>query len=161
MDINAHSEYLYKTYYRRFGDLKTARREAGLPEGKEAKQPKQISAKDLLEELQELAEDLGHPPTKAEIDELSTYSKSTYYNRFDSFESAYRKAGLPPPDTQSPTSDNPSRLDLLTELLGINQDLDRPVTPEDVEKLSRYSVGQYEDEFGSIRAALEDAGVAE
>lgn len=160
-DIDDHCEYHHATYYRRFGDLETARKEAGLPEKKEIDHPNRISTEDLLEELQELAEDLGHPPTTAEIDELASYSTSTYYDRFENFESAYRKAGLSPPHKGLPTSEDPSHMDLLTELLRMKQDLDRPITLEDIKKISRYSVDQYEHEFDSVRTALEDAAAAE
>lgn len=55
---------------------------------------------DLLEELQNIAEELGHPPKTTDIDEHGKYGLSSYYKYYSNWQSALKDAGL----TNSQTS---------------------------------------------------------
>lgn len=56
----------------------------------------QHSHDELLEDLNRVANQLGHPPTKSEVDEHGSHSNSTYRRRFPTFSTALAKAGLTP-----------------------------------------------------------------
>lgn len=55
-----------------------------------------ISTSELRSALQALADDLGHPPVTATMDEDGAYSYQTYLTRFGSWQAALRDAGLDP-----------------------------------------------------------------
>lgn len=159
-DIDDYSPYHHATYNRRFGSLTEARERAGLQRRKDPDHPVRIDAEQLREAIRELADGIGRPPTREELEELGRYSMSTYYDRFESLAEAYRLAGVAPPISLTEAPADPDRLDFLTELLEVQQTLGRVPTREDVEATSVYSSGQYAEEFGSVEAAIDavDAG---
>ncbi|WP_227376456.1 homing endonuclease associated repeat-containing protein [Haladaptatus halobius] len=53
-----------------------------------------LSAKELLAELLEFAEELGTTPTRAQMDEREPYSSTPYYTEFGSGNTALEAAGL-------------------------------------------------------------------
>lgn len=50
----------------------------------------------LLEELRRVAEELGEPPTVAQMDKYGEYSVATYRNHFGRWNLALREAGFEP-----------------------------------------------------------------
>ena len=55
-----------------------------------------IPAADLIAELQRLADELGHPPGVAELNELGNYAHMTYVRRFGTWNAAVEAAGFEP-----------------------------------------------------------------
>lgn len=105
--------------------------------------------------LRRLAEELGRPPTGNEVDALSEYSKTTYYNRSGSYAAALEAAGLGDADRRTgriPTDD------LLDELHRVGEQVDRAPTASQMNAHGEYSVETYRNRFGSWRNALETAG---
>jgi hypothetical protein len=82
------------TYRRRFGSWRQALREAGLELGQRWKR---YDRAELLDILRELAEELGHTPSTAELWEREDLpAPTTYKYRFGRWTVALREAGLPP-----------------------------------------------------------------
>lgn len=75
--------------------------------------PSRIPAKKLIAEIQSIADQLGRPPSLREIDELSSYSRSTYQDRFGSWNDAVEEAGLEPRHSSTATIED---RELLEEL---------------------------------------------
>jgi len=116
--------------------------------------PSRIPAEKLIEELQSIADQLGRPPSLREIDELSSYSRSTYQDRFGSWNDAVEEAGLEP--RHSSTANIEDR-ELLEELDRLAENLDRTPRQRDMEQHGKYSVTTYQNRFGSWNDALRKA----
>lgn len=151
-DMTNRGGYGSATYTNRFGSWSAALEAAGLEPHSDRKYR---STKDLLTELQQLAEELGHPPTSREMDEEGAYSRVVYRNRFNSWNDALVAAGL----DQRTQGTKISRVDLLEELRRLADELERPPKTNDMEENGKYSQGVYYRRFGSWEEALEAAGI--
>lgn len=116
--------------------------------------PSRIPAEKLIAELQSIADQLGRPPSLREIDELSSYSRSTYQDRFGSWNDAVEEAGLEP--RHSSTANIEDR-ELLEELDRLAENLNRTPRQRDMEQHGKYSVTTYQNRFGSWNDALRKA----
>ncbi len=116
--------------------------------------PNRIPAEKLIKELQSIADQLGRPPSLREIDELSSYSRTTYQDRFESWNNAVEEAGLEP--EHSSTANIEDR-ELLEELNRLAENLDRTPRQRDMEQQGKYSVTTYQNRFGSWNEALRKA----
>lgn len=90
--MRENGRYSPRTYSQRYGTWNEAIEELGF----ELTQRKKIPKQELLDDLAELAEELGDPPTGREVDEHTTHSPATYRNRFGSWDDVLRAAGLMP-----------------------------------------------------------------
>lgn len=108
----------------------------------------------LLTELQELASELGHPPTLQDVREYSDIAATTYYNRFGSWKDAVEAAGFEPrdPDSRVPISD------LLTELTHVAETHGIPPAATDMDENGEYWASTYRRRFGSWNNAVAAAG---
>jgi hypothetical protein len=80
-----------ETYASRFGSWKAALAEVGL----EPRTSRRYESEALLQRLRELAEELGHTPTIAELQARKDLpSPYTYRDRFGRWNEALRQAGL-------------------------------------------------------------------
>lgn len=113
----------------------------------------EIPNEQLLTELQRLAEKLDRTPTIKLMNRKGKYSSRTYYNTFDSWNEALKKAGLTP-NVTSP--DNP---ELLTELQRLADDLDETPRRRDMDELGKYSSNIYNTRFDSWNEAIEHVGL--
>lgn len=88
-DMTEHGEYGTNTYKRRFGSWTAALNEIG-------EEPKQRPYTDdeLIQDLQNLADELNKTPTAQDLSEYSSHSHSVYQNRFGSWNKALDEAGL-------------------------------------------------------------------
>jgi len=91
-EVRARGKYGATTYINHFGSWNNALRAAGFEPRYKSKQP--LSEEELLDDLRELADDLGHPPTKREILDYGEHSPTTYLRRFGGLEEARSKADL-------------------------------------------------------------------
>lgn len=109
---------------------------------------------ELLTELRELADTLGHVPTLQEYRNEGSHSATTYYNRFGSWRDALDAAGLTPhdPDTKIPKSD------LLAEIHRLADQLGTIPTAREMDTQGEYWTSTYRNAFGSWGNALEAAG---
>lgn len=83
--------YSINAYKRAFGSWNEAVAAAGF-EPRQGSNP--IPQKDLLNDLQQLADDLGRTPTQAEVREQGEYSVGAYYTHFGSLNTAKEKLEL-------------------------------------------------------------------
>lgn len=114
-----------------------------------------ISDEDLLDELQRLADELGHPPTTAEMDEHGKYSQVTYVHRFDGWNNALETAGL------ESRGEGPEikRDVLLDDLRRVAETIDGYMTMNEYGEHGRFDPDTYRRRFGSWLDALEEAGL--
>lgn len=105
LDMNEHGPHSVDTYKTRFGSWIDALEAAGLepdPEQTDTGRSGPISRVELLAELRRLADEVGEPPTLTDLERDGQYSKSPYYNRFDSWADALEAAGLARDETPKP-----------------------------------------------------------
>lgn len=109
---------------------------------------------DLLTELHELADELGHPPTLQDIREYSDIAATTYYNRFGSWQDALEAAGFEPrdPDSRVPKDD------LLAELTRVAETHGAPPSAPDMDEHGEHWASTYRRRFDSWNAAVAAAG---
>lgn len=143
-------EFTLVRYYEEFDSWPAALEAAGLDS---SRSQQEIPKAKLLNELRRLADEYSEPPTKRQLQKHGKYSKSTYTNRFGSFNSAIKAAGFEPRD---PTTAIPEK-DLLTELHHLAKKLDRAPTTGDMIEHGKYDEKTYRRRFGSWRKALETA----
>jgi len=87
LDLKDHGKYSATTYQDRFGSWTNALKEAML-------ETAGVSDRELLSELQRLADDLGRPPRPTDMSEHGNHGTVTYYRRFDDWNAALKQAGL-------------------------------------------------------------------
>lgn len=78
-------------YRARFGGWNNALTKAGITPSRQ----RELSDRELLDEITRLAERYGEPPTTTLMSEEGKYSMSVYYDHFDSWNDALRAAGNP------------------------------------------------------------------
>lgn len=144
------AEYSVSTYEREFGTWN----EALAAVGYEVNQHKTVSNEDLIRNLQELASDLGSPPTVVENRRHGEYSLNAYQNNFGSWNEALSVAGL----ERNSKHDIP-RNDLLQEIHRLKDDLGHPPILAELKSHGQYSHIPYVNKFGSWSNALQEAGL--
>jgi len=95
-EMNKHGPHTSKTYKDRFDTWNNALKQAGLEPNREAPtaRSERERKQQLLEDLVELAEDLGRVPTQKEIREHTTHSHTTYYNHWGGIKEALEASEL-------------------------------------------------------------------
>lgn len=114
----------------------------------------QYSNEELLDELHDLTDELGHPPSLAEFRELGEYSASTYYSRFGSWNKAIEAAGYEANEPDSKVSEE----ELIEELQRLADEIGKKPTASQMNDHGKYWRSTYRSEFGSWNNALEAAG---
>ena len=94
-DIAEHGNISRNTYHNRFDSWNDALEAAGFTP---RTTNQRISDQQLKETLQKLATDVGRRPTTSDMKEHGPYSPGVYFNRFGSWDSALREAGVIPDD---------------------------------------------------------------
>ncbi|THE64522.1 hypothetical protein D8Y22_12830 [Salinadaptatus halalkaliphilus] len=92
-DVEEHGNYDPSTYYGRFDSWFDARDQAGL-EADDVRPGRRVDADALIDAVQELALELGRPPSKAEMNDRGEYSASPYLTRWGTWEEALEVAGV-------------------------------------------------------------------
>lgn len=138
-------KFSFRPYLDTFGSWNEALEAAGL----ELNSRHGISKQELITELKEFAEELGHTPTFTEMDKEGPFSANAYTEEFGSWNDALRAAGL---DINS--RQNISEVELKHELHRLSEELDRPPERREMDKYGRFSSTPYNDKFGSWNDAL-------
>ena len=141
------AEYSVKTVANHFGSWSSGVRKAGYEPNKQI----DVSDKDLLTEIERLADE-NSPPTCIEFDNAAEYSVKTVQNHFGSWNSGVRKAGFDPTH-ELDISDK----DLLAEIERL-ADGDSPPTCTEFDNAAEYSVKTVENHFGSWSSGVRKAG---
>jgi hypothetical protein len=144
-DMTERGEYSNRTYQLRFGSWSNALREAMLDTNDG------ISEQELLQEIVRLADELGHAPKVAEMDEHGAYAPVTYHRRFGSWRRALAEADL------DGGHGRVSEADLLADLRQLATELGDPPTTDDVRDQGAYSLRTYYDRFDSFSDARKRA----
>ncbi|QAU12149.1 hypothetical protein EKH57_05020 [Halorubrum sp. BOL3-1] len=168
-EFDEYSDIADSTIHRRFGSWNAGVERAGF-------EPRQggtaISDEELVAELRRLRDEVGHPPTVAEMEAQGAYASATYKNRFRSWTDALTETF---DDVTSPVSaresqsaehlspGNPgpsprvSEDDLLADLRALADELGRSPTSKDMREHGSHSTSTYMRRFDSWSDAVEAA----
>lgn len=149
-DVDEHGEFSRDPFYREFGSWNDALLEAGLQINREGK----VSYEQLQEEMHRMADELGRPPKKLEMDEMGKYSGLAYYRRFDGWNNALREFGYEPVKRDSIPEE-----ELIAELQRVSQIVGGHVRQTDMWDKGEFSPVVYHRRFGSWRNAHDEAGI--
>lgn len=141
-------DYSVPSYFREFGSWNDALGAASL----RVNHNYNLGREELLDELASLAEDLGYPPTKEDMDQFGRFSSNPYYRVFDSWNEPLRAIGL-----EVHYHRDASREDLLDEIRGLATK-NTPPGRIHVAKNGKYSPQAYYTRFGSWNSAVREAG---
>lgn len=150
------------TYNNRFGSWSEALEAAGIePEDTQSRAadhiPLEERKQELVEELRRVAEDLGHTPTTAEVDEFAGFSVGAYRGAFGDWESALQAIGLEPRDRANiPEEVLVDDLRTFAEYGPGNTTTPRA---SEMDAVGPHTSSTYENRFGSWGAALAQAGL--
>lgn len=151
IEMNDLGRYSHRPYYRAFGAWSDALRAAGF-------YPNHVNHLDenrLVEAMQELAEELGYPPTIAQMNERGEFSAEPYFTAFGSWTAAWEAAGL---EHRSWLPARASEEELLEAIRDLAEELGHAPTRGEMREQGPYSREPFERVFGSWSAALEEAG---
>jgi len=168
-EFDEHSDIADSTIHRRFGSWNDGVERAGF-------EPRTggttIADEALRTELERLRDEVGHAPTKAEMEDQGAYASATYKNRFGSWTAALVEvfddvtpplSAREPPDGAQLTPGNPgsgprvSEDDLLADLQALADELGRSPTSKDMREHGSHSTSTYMRRFESWSDALEAA----
>jgi hypothetical protein len=158
-EMNEKGEHCSKTYNDRFGSWNNAKKAAGLDirnPGENRSKPGRdpIPEKDLLGELNRLAEDLGDTPGIRDMDASGEYCSEVYERRFGSWNNALREAGLRPKVKMGWSEE-----ELIENLQRIAEELGRTPHRNEIRNHGPVSSMPYRRVFESWNDAVEQAGL--
>jgi len=150
-DMNDRGRYSHQPYYTEFGSWNDALDAAGFDPNH-----RELSDAELIDAMQDLADDLGRPPTVEEMNEQGEYHGVTYADRFGTWLDAREAAGFDGEEQRW----NPRNTDeeLLAELHRLADELGCAPTQAEMNELGEYSVHPYYNRFDTWRQALAEAG---
>jgi hypothetical protein len=149
-DMAEDGKYATSNYSRKFGSWNDAVREVGL----EPTRDRDVPREELIDEIQRLAEELGGPPTVAEMKEHGDYGVKTCSNEFGTWNEALKTAGV-----GTNREKDVAQSDLLAEIHRLNENVEGGLIASHMRKMGKFSVGTYGRKFGSWNDALRKAGV--
>lgn len=147
-DMTRDGPYSRKLYERKFGSWNNALQAAGLPVHDEW----HVETAALLSELRRLASHLDRVHRRVDMVEHGEYSGTVYFDRFGSWRDALKAAGMAPHEHY-----NVSRHDLVSDLQGLADELERAPFRREIHQYGTYSLHWYYKTFGSIDHALRQA----
>jgi hypothetical protein len=167
--VNAYGDYPADAYLEEFGSWPEALVAANLsPVDDERRERRKYSRVEVLDAVAELAEELGHPPTKGDMNEHGRTSASPVASRFKDWDTALELAGVvdiaDPPESETDSSTNSESSVTTEELIGELQELDKKWSKIDrklLHSVGKYHPDEYVEAFGSLETALAKAGINE
>lgn len=148
-DFHEHGTISPGTVENSFGTWNDGLRGAGLNTTQDSKVPDS----EVIRAIRTLADQLGHPPTAADMDECGSYSTAVAQRCFGDWNSALRQAGFEPHIQRNiPEEQLHEEIGRLTDELGH--------VPSSIEMTEhgRFSIGVYTTRYGSWQVAIEAAG---
>lgn len=143
-------EFSVGMYQSRFGSWNNALREANIQPNRRT----DVSESELINHLEELADEFGRAPTNTEMDGLGEFSASTYIRRFGSWNEAVKEAGLDPNMNR-----DLSKSALLHDLRDLSERLGRTPTNRDVTEHGKFAANSYQRVFGALTEAQKMCGL--
>lgn len=107
----------------------------------------------ICEAIQQLAEEIGRPPTIEEMRADGAVSAATAKNEFGNWNAALQAAGLTPPSKR-----NVLKSALIDELQRLYQRFERPPIAGEMNAHGAYTCSTFQNKFGSWNDALRQAG---
>lgn len=152
-DVAEESSYPLTAYVEAFGSYPEAVRAAGM-ETEIFTRGSAASNQQLIEDLREFADELGHRPSQNEMNEEGPYTAERYRRRFGSWNEAIETAGMTPWEPSAIPED-----ELLDALESLADAVDREVpSAKDMDESGPYSAATYRARFGGWDDALRAAG---
>lgn len=148
-DMEELGKYGSSSYVKSFGTWNNAVRQAGIKIGRQH----DIPEADLIDEIQRLADELGHPPTANHMRDRGCFGVSTISDEFGTWNDALIAAGFEPNKVK-----NVDKGKLTGEIRRLDEEYGRPPTAKDMERDGAYSVGTFTRAFESWNGALSAAG---
>lgn len=149
-DMVEKGRFSFSPYHRVFGSWNAALEEAGLPKNAE----RNIRGRELIEHLQNLAEELGTSPVRADMERLGDRSSQTYVDRFGSWNNALKEAGL-----ELNRRSSIGREELIDEVKKVHESLSKVPTLKETIEHGEFSKSGYLNKFGSWQSALRASGL--
>lgn len=138
------------TYNKHFGSWNNALEKCGL----EPNKIHGIGKTELLNEIKNLADELGETPTQKDMREYGRFSPVPYFDRFGTWNNSLKEAGL-----KENREYGISEESLIKKLKQVARQLGHTPTLEEFRQLTDYSTKPYRDNWGSWNKALEKAGL--
>jgi hypothetical protein len=151
-DMEERGAFSGYTYLGRWGSWPDAKAAAGLR--RETQTSRRISEEELIEAIQDVAEEIGKPPTQVEMRELGRYSHRPYYRVYSSWNGAVRVAGFDPNHINGY-----DEMELIEEMRRMADKFGYPPTMEQMRTNGTYSPRPYLRAFGSWTDAWDAAGL--
>lgn len=107
--------------------------------------------KELKEDIKQIAEDIGHPPTCSEYDKHGTASLSTLRRRFGSYTNAIKAAGYQP-------NRGYTDKELKEDIRRVTEKIGHPPTCSEYDKHGTVSAHTLSSRFGCFTDAIKSAG---
>lgn len=149
-EMDEEGAYCEDPYRREFGTWNNAVREADLEPNVRMDIPKE----EVLQDLKDFAEELGHVPTSVEMSERGPHSRKLYARKFGSWNNALQAAGF-----DIHVSRDLSREDLVEEIRRLAEELGRVPLRKDMTEQGAYCSTVYYHEFGPWPESLLAAGL--
>jgi hypothetical protein len=166
--MEKYGEYTLDDYHALFGSWEAALDEAGVTAEVPDHSNWKYSNVDVLDAIIEVAEKVDHPPTTSDMNRRGKISHTTCMNRFGSWETVLKMAGLDPSkrpnvsDGATQTGDSGQRYTdtkIIEEIQRVADAVEGRPTVTEMNELGQMSSTTAANRFGSWNAALEQAGV--
>lgn len=153
-DFDQYSEFGKGVITSRFASWPDARSAAGLRREIDGWERKKADESALLDDLRELAREVGKIPAASDMDEFGDRSSTTYQRRFGTWQHARQEAGFPEPNRYKIQSDV-----LLQQLRDFAEEIGH--TPSQIEMKTEgpHSAQVYHNRFGTYGEAVRAAGL--
>lgn len=151
-DMDAFAPCSHSLYNKRFDSWGAALQQAGF----EPNVRFDITKEELIEALQEFAEECGRTPSSDMMTDDGPFGANTYLRYFGSWNEALQEAGL---TVELPRDID--REDLTEEVRRLADELDRTPTQRDMSEHGAYTIDPYIDRWGTWNELLEDLGYEE
>jgi DNA-directed RNA polymerase specialized sigma subunit len=116
------------------------------------------SREELIEDLQDLADELGKTPTKREMEEYGEWSSWPYRRAFGSWNYGLKEAKLAVNLEQNSYDYSPNKL--ITNLQDIADKLGKTPSRREIDEHGEWPSSVYENTFDSWNSALQEAGLS-
>lgn len=108
---------------------------------------------DLLDDLEEVVEELGYPPVKAEYSEHGEYSGDTLSRRFGGWDQAMAELGIEYTNGEL----HPAKI--ITDIRSVAEDLGRAPTGQEYDEHGKHASQTAQNRFGEWNEAVRQAGL--
>jgi len=120
--------------------------------------PANPNKNDCIRAVEALSTELERVPTSEDMDEHGVYSYQTIVRHLDSWKQALESAGFDQNDVQDSQHNIPTE-HLLNELQRLTDTLGEPPSQNQIDEEGEYAYTTYHRRFGSLAAALQEAGI--